>query len=160
MSYVEPQEWRKVREKAIGALQLKQEQLLELTCCGTISGRAYVERNRRLERDIADLIRWGEMPNWVTQRRRRMPSADSVADYWQLRHPFFAADTPMCFRCNVPATAWGSLERAHLVNHGYGGLDHAGNIAMLCAACHRIMPNFDIDEWDLAAIWVVRGYSY
>lgn len=83
---------------------------------------------------------------------RRMPTAVKVAQYWHDRgEPFtVCVDEPACFGCGLERPAWNGLERAHLINRGYGGLDHAGNLAMLCHRCHRLMPNFDIDQIDAA----------
>jgi 5-methylcytosine-specific restriction endonuclease McrA len=42
----------------------------------------------------------------------------------------------------------------HLVDRWCGGLDHAGNLAMLCAGCHNRMPPYSIGEVDEAIAWI------
>jgi len=44
-----------------------------------------------------------------------------------------------CFTCgNLD-----DLERAHLVDRCFGGLDHCANLIIICHACHRKMPSFE-----------------
>lgn len=92
------------------------------------------------------------------KRRRRMPAAHKVAKYWADRGDVFQVDLddPRCFGCCHPVNNWGRLERAHLINHAEGGLDHEGNLALLCRDCHRVMPSFYNfpGEWEEAVMYV------
>lgn len=105
---------------------------------------------------------------------RSMPHLRDIAEYWVDREddlPSYQAHSiglgePFCAACGwlapVPdglgrkswALASRFLDRAHLVDRALGGLDHEGNIVVLCHLCHRRMPSFDVDQWADAVAWV------
>lgn len=65
---------------------------------------------------------------------------------------------PYCLRCGwqPPVETWvaarGLLERAHIIDRVFDGLDLVSNIAPLCAPCHRAQPIFGPrDEYDARA---------
>jgi len=110
------------------------------------------------------------------QRDRRMPTLWQIAHHWHVDGPFeMHIRQPSCFACrNVgseqvarkmttlfPKDRWalGScfLERAHLVNHAWGGLDAVQNIVPLCLRCHRKMPSFRCGTGRWAVAWVQGG---
>lgn len=85
-----------------------------------------------------------------------MPSPRQIAKFWSMRDEFSVDPlTPECFGCRRAADDWRSFDRAHLVDRQVGGLDHEGNLVMLCPRpCHSLMPVFDIDERETAICWV------
>jgi hypothetical protein len=68
---------------------------------------------------------------------RRMPSLLKIAQFHGL------GDEPFCVRCGwqPPVQTWREaskyLERAHIIDRVYDGLDAVQNIAPLCGPCHR-----------------------
>lgn len=66
-----------------------------------------------------------------TARRpsRRMPSTKAIASWHG--HP-----DKTCWRCG----RHGRVERAHIVDRVFGGLDGVQNLALLCEPCHAQMP--------------------
>lgn len=128
---------------------------------------AFVRSNRDVA-ELTEMLRRSEYiaslfaePRWMPPRpERRMPSVQTIVKYWDGRHPFEADPLdPRCFGCSRAAPEWSGsyFERAHLVDRCLGGLDHVGNLALLCSNCHRVMPSFDIDEGPQAIGWVVAG---
>jgi 5-methylcytosine-specific restriction endonuclease McrA len=103
----------------------------------------------------------GRRPN------RQVPAPHKVAAWWAEHPGVFDVDPqrPECFRCKAPGRAWRcgyqsvSLERAHLVDRIRGGLDHAGNLAVLCHHCHVQMPSFGNGEWFDAVTWINTTFS-
>ena len=91
--------------------------------------------------------------------RRSMRSVKKVAEFWaapERAHVFqVSMDRPECFACGLMGPDWtGWLQRAHLVTRCYGGLDHEGNLALLCEPCHADMPDFHFYEGCWAIEWV------
>lgn len=93
---------------------------------------------------------------------RRMPSLLKIAGYWmsadethrllpQLKSHWIGWGEPFCFACGWLAPtpdgvdAWaevrlsGWMDRAHLVDHAYGGSTHPSNLVPLCLLCHDSM---------------------
>lgn len=116
------------------------------------------------------------------RKRPNLPHILEVAEFWVDRDdwPHYRANTigfgePFCARCGwlVPiddsrfATdkgAWGEaskrsyLERAHLIDRCYDGLDGVQNLVPLCWRCHDVMPSFKPGDEDAALSWV-RDYK-
>src|SRR5262245_28203264 len=80
--------------------------------------------------------------------RRSMPSLRKIVAHWREMGPFVVDDHPHCFACRQPAPvddwadARGWLERAHLIDRVFGGLDGPQNLVLLCSLCHRLQPAF------------------
>lgn len=72
---------------------------------------------------------------------RRMPSMKRV-----LRHHGIEG---RCCRCGYD----GYLERAHIIDRVFGGLDTGANLAPLCSWCHRGQPIFEPGQEDEARDW-------
>ena len=112
------------------------------------------------------------IPAW---RRRRMPDLWAIASYWAEREVFRVDLTwPHCFGCrtsgpleddddNPPSdrALWRAsssfLDRAHLVDRMYGGLDGPQNLVPLCTRCHRLMPVHRLGDGPAAIKWVQDG---
>lgn len=108
--------------------------------------KAELERDTR-ERDL--LLAGG-----LAQRpARRMPMFTKVARFHNLPTP------PACIRCDFkPGVAtWGEasshLQRAHIIDRAYGGLDSLCNILPLCPPCHREQPIFRPQDRAEALEW-------
>jgi hypothetical protein len=152
----EPPEWRAARLAALSRSAYDVERwMFDLTAARTAD--EITERSRR-EDEVAE---YAASSSFRFHRpARRMPSVITIARHWAARDTFTVdLDHPHCFGCRVETDAWSNsfYERAHLVDRVWGGLDHAGNLALLCATCHRGMPTFDVDEGEAAIEWVVRG---
>jgi len=96
--------------------------------------------------------------DWLASRPpRKMPSAKKVVVYWKLRgKPFdVQSNQPCCFACKTPSDSWNNFDRAHLVDRFLGGLDHEVNLVMLCHACNKIMPMFEVSNYQHAIDWVL-----
>lgn len=105
--------------------------------------------------------------------KRKLPSLYSVAKYWtehRERFPEYEAfyiglGEPFCCGCgflapivddyqNHPdhtvAQLWSMagryIDRAHLADRFYNGLDDVQNLVPLCWRCHRVMPSFQTGE--------------
>lgn len=99
----------------------------------------------------------GEMNHlgYRNRPRRKSFSLKRIAEYWGVRDI-----RPFCFRCDrtfINAAKWeqanGYLERAHIIDRVFDGLDSPSNIVPLCGSCHGGQPVFKAgDEW-LALIW-------
>jgi hypothetical protein len=93
---------------------------------------------------------------------RKMPSALNVAKYHGAVDPDRLRDGhgPACMGCSTGADEWSQLERAHLIDRCFGGLDGPQNIVMLCRKCHRSMPSFEPGREDAAWSWVRTRESW
>ncbi len=88
-----------------------------------------------------------------------VPSKWKIAQHWEKSprrrdfapHLFLAE--PCCFACGWFSERWGrdtpqaswqraNLERAHIVPKSLGGPDGAGNLLLLCRACHQESPDW------------------
>jgi hypothetical protein len=58
------------------------------------------------------------------------------------------------------AAASGYLDRSHLIDRCFDGLDHAGNLVPLCASCHKAMPSFRPGDEGAAVFWLRTGYPH
>lgn len=93
---------------------------------------------------------------------RKQVAHHKIAAYWA-KHPgkWFprAAEDPQCFKCGLKVQEWRGLERAHIVDRCKNGLDHEGNLALLCSPCHYRMPTFyGALCWD-AILWIMQPPS-
>jgi hypothetical protein len=90
---------------------------------------------------------------------RRTYTPSRVVAYWHDRGEPFTVDPdhPECFACGRAAAAWGDLERAHLIDRIYDGLDGPQNLAMLCRRCHGAMPGHHPGQEQDAIGYVVNG---
>lgn len=93
-----------------------------------------------------------------------MPSIEEILGYW-VSEPdddldqFLAVyedDEPHCVGCKQEFPEWSSkyLDRAHIVNRCYGGVNEPYNLTLLCRPCNRAMPKFAADQDAEAAVWV------
>lgn len=118
----------------------------------TIAERQRVEL-RQNTRERERLLAGGLAP----RPTRRMPTLIKVAQFHGLALP------PACVRCGyTPGVAtWreaaGHLERAHVIDRGYGGLDLLCNILPLCPPCHRAQPIFRPADRSEALAWFGAG---
>jgi 5-methylcytosine-specific restriction endonuclease McrA len=114
---------------------------------GRITRDDYLRRRRLLEQER----RYGPR-RW--RPARRMPSLKQVAE-----HLGIADMPPHCWKCGdlADATSWSErcsgLERAHVIDRVYGGLDNAANLRPLCATCHRYQPIFKNGDEEVALAW-------
>lgn len=60
---------------------------------------------------------------------RQMPTTRAIAEHHGM-------PDRLCWRCGTV----GSVERAHLIDRVFAGLDLPCNLALLCADCHRAQP--------------------
>lgn len=106
---------------------------------------------------------------------RRMPSLRRVAEFWLDRDEwpdykgnYIGLGEPFCAACGWLAPevddepwTWKSasahLDRAHLIDRCYGGLDGACNLVPLCHICHKGMPSFRPGQEAEALAWVRRS---
>ncbi len=87
---------------------------------------------------------------------RQMPSLKRIA----LHHGL--GPDPYCVRCGVvggegswaAANAW--LERAHVIDRVFDGLDIESNLLPLCGGCHRQQPIFEPGDECAALRWFRR----
>ena len=85
--------------------------------------------------------------------RRRMPTLLAIARYHGL------GEVSYCVRCGYrpPWDHWGIsstyLERAHIIDRCFDGLDVAPNLAPLCSWCHRTQPIFKPGDEAEAYAW-------
>lgn len=107
------------------------------------------ERERLLAGGLAD------------RPRRRMPPLQQIAAFHGLPDP------PSCVRCGYappgPQTwrefgpsSW-DLQRAHIIDRCYAGLDNVANLLPLCPLCHRSQPDFKPADIDVALRWFHGG---
>jgi 5-methylcytosine-specific restriction endonuclease McrA len=74
---------------------------------------------------------------------RNMPSMKKIVAYHGLPTP------PTCVRCGLD----GYLERAHIIDRVFDGLDLESNLLPLCPLCHRSQPIFKPGDEDAALKW-------
>jgi hypothetical protein len=83
-----------------------------------------------------------------------MPSLKKIA-----AHLGVIGDPPHCWKCKalVPTDNWDKasrwLERAHVIDRVFDGLDNAANLRPLCPGCHRVQPIFRAGEEARALRW-------
>lgn len=91
---------------------------------------------------------------------RKMPSVEKILNYWtssKQRHVFDINESyPHCFKCYREYPEWDNryFERCHLIDRVFDGLDHEGNLVLLCSDCHRIMPCHKNGDEAKAIAWV------
>ncbi len=75
-------------------------------------------------------------------RRRRLPSAKRVAEWWVAHGDIDLPDEPLrtCWACGGRGSS-PSLQRCHVVAVADGGSDHPSNIWLMCPPCHRAQPD-------------------
>ena len=84
---------------------------------------------------------------------RRMPSMRRIAAHHGL------GQDPYCVVCGYgpPASTWMAassyLERAHIIDRCFDGLDVEANLAPLCGSCHRSQPIFEPGDEERALAW-------
>lgn len=83
---------------------------------------------------------------------RRMPSLASIARFNNL------GEDPYCMKCwYEPEGKWrdanGWLERAHVIDRVFNGLDNESNLRPLCSRCHRSQPIFEVGQESEALKW-------
>lgn len=83
--------------------------------------------------------------------KRRMPSMKRLLEYRNIKEPH-------CQKCLVPMPV-DHLERAHLIDRCYDGLDGAQNLAALCGWCHKQMPSFYNGDEDEAMRWLATPWE-
>jgi 5-methylcytosine-specific restriction endonuclease McrA len=100
---------------------------------------------------------------------RRMPTWQAIQRYWYRQERgwvgFGQCDPgePTCYRCgwwcmrDDKRSEADGLERAHLVDRCFGGLDIEPNLVLLCSTCHRSMPSFEPGDEHKAIEWVETG---
>ena len=85
---------------------------------------------------------------------RRMPSLKAMAKFLGVE-----GREPFCFRCGVcvDADSWADarrvLERAHVIDRVFDGLDNLANLRPLCSTCHRWQPIFKAGDEAEALAW-------
>lgn len=86
---------------------------------------------------------------------RRTPTHMKIAKYHNIT-------IPQCMRCGwyPPTTDWKEahkyLQRAHIIDRVYGGLDLPANMAPLCVPCHDRQPSWEPGHEALALSWFYR----
>jgi hypothetical protein len=103
-----------------------------------------------------------------------MPDLYRVALYWSQWPEFFELDldAPECFRCAIVVALdetktqreiWREashyLQRAHLADRYWDGLDGPQNLIPLCVQCHRYMPSFDNGDDAIRWAWKLWRYN-
>lgn len=154
---VEPQCWKDARTAEIKRLQKIETQLLHLRGGGHLNRTQFYEQLKQLEKAI-NQAKFQE--DWLAFRpARKMPSAKKIAAYWEQRGTPFdvQSNQPCCFACKTRSDRWNNFDRAHLVDRFLGGLDHEANLAMLCHTCHKIMPMFEVSDYQHAIDWVLSN---
>lgn len=81
-------------------------------------------------------------PKLTERPPRRMPSMKAIIRHHGLPGRY-------CVRCSDD----GYLERAHIIDRVFGGLDNAANLAPLCDYCHRTQPIFKPGQEGEALRW-------
>lgn len=107
------------------------------------------------------------MNELATRPRRRHLNYKRIAEHWHARGLTRDGLWPACMGCAEGADDWSDLERAHLVDYSRDGLDHEGNVVLLCSTCHREMPSYKAGQ-DAAALgyvtarqhWLDRRFSH
>jgi hypothetical protein len=132
-------------------------------------------RRLKAERERVLSPSWHPLP--PRRPRRQMPSLWAIASYWHVRegNPLLldaeAVEFPYCFACSAMAPGidedrpvrirWNAagrwLDRAHLVDRVFAGLDGPQNIVPLCYPCHKVMPSFRVEQGAEAIRWVIDG---
>lgn len=78
---------------------------------------------------------------------RRMPSLATLCRFHGLE--------VACIKCGRPD----DIERAHVIDRCFGGLDGPQNLRPLCSTCHRYQPVFDNGDEAAALEWFDTGGS-
>ncbi len=82
-----------------------------------------------------------------------MPSLHKIAKFWKLDA------RPRCVRCLIKTRVYdwrqadGLLERAHIIDRCWDGLDEVHNLAPLCSFCHACQPMFKSGDEIKALKW-------
>lgn len=106
-------------------------------------------------------IRRNDMPVagfWPSRPGRRMPTLSRIAAYHGL------PAEPACVRCKwvAPCGTWRAasryLERAHIIDRVFDGLDGPQNLAPLCHGCHKDQPIFRPGDEVAALRWFGLPY--
>lgn len=114
---------------------------------------------QRLDGELAtDLRRREVLLDGAPARRprRRMPTLQRIAAFHRL------PSQPACVRCEMQPRAerWSDpnpgLERAHIIDRVYNGLDLVSNLLPLCPPCHRSQPIFKPGDDAAALEWFGR----
>lgn len=145
--------WQPYRERELERIRARLDELAMDFARQNITGRQLAAESTSL-RERSGLV--ATDPDWVADRpRRRMPALWAVVSYWRPWGVFILdIEIPHCFAClidrwcdedkPVPERWKGArwLERAHLADRCFGGLDGPQNFALLCHECHKGMPSF------------------
>jgi hypothetical protein len=129
------------------------DEMLDHYICDGAGCMSWLDRGDVLVRQIEMLHKWDHP---ASRPPRRMPSLVRIA-----RHHGVELRVPFCWRCHVEsdddATSWRTassfLERAHVIDRCYGGLDDVQNLRPLCCDCHRWQPDFGPGDEPLALRW-------
>lgn len=84
---------------------------------------------------------------WEPRLREEMPSVHGLLREWRQMGDPKKEPWDTCWSC---ADDDRKIERAHLHARCYAGLDHVGNLVLLCDLCHRQQPDFgaaDAKRW-------------
>lgn len=90
----------------------------------------------------------------VRRPKRQMPSMVKIA-----AHHGLSDSAPLCVRCGRVPDDCGSwrkpsgLQRAHMIDRVFDGLDTLANLLPLCVLCHRSQPIFKAGDEDKALDW-------
>lgn len=90
--------------------------------------------------------------------KRRMPTMTQIA-----KHHGFDRSTPLCIRCGLVPDDYATwkdagglgLERAHVIDRVFDGLDTLANLLPLCWRCHRGQPIFKAGDEAAALDWFI-----
>lgn len=83
--------------------------------------------------------------------KRRMPPIKRILEYRNIKEPH-------CQKCLVPMRPK-HLERAHLIDRFFGGLDGVQNLVLLCSWCHKRMPSFCNGEESAVLSWLAEHWE-
>jgi hypothetical protein len=152
----EPECFAQVRQQTISLLLKAEDDAIVRWAVRT--DRPIDELHDELDQIRQQLKTVATQPNWMKPRPpRRMPRAESIARYWELRSETFSVDAsdPRCFACKTQVEKWSDLDRAHIEDRFLGGLDHEANLAMICQPCHRLMPMFEPGTYQDSVGWIL-----
>jgi 5-methylcytosine-specific restriction endonuclease McrA len=109
------------------------------------------EEQRRIDLEVAHILAGGP----PRRPPRQIPSLTLIAAFHGL------GPVPHCVRCRRTAPgSWRAasrhLERAHIIDRIFDGLDTEQNLLPLCSSCHRAQPGFRPGEEVRALLWFGR----
>lgn len=136
--------------RAVALLERERDQTVQ----AWIDGRWKSDEEIDLKRAVAAIdalitrIQRGELP---PRPRRQMPTLRKIGRHHGIPHD-------ICSRCRFAPedddhgpSFW--LQRAHIIDRHYGGLDIPANLAPLCSVCHALQPSFQPGDEARALTW-------